>query len=64
MEHFEIASLSLLPPPISLRVSLTPTVLDSYYSFFCICRAVWVPARLPSVRWVWKTTSEVWVTTR
>ena len=34
MEHFEIASLSLLPPPISLRVSLTPTVLDSYYSFF------------------------------
>ena len=36
-------------------------VLVSFYSIFCFCRAVWVPPRLPSVRWVRKTTPEVWV---
>ena len=39
-------------------------ILHSFYLFFCFHRAVWVPPRLPSVRWVRTTTPEAWMAMR
>ena len=45
---------STLPSRVWASLCLTYPILDSFYSIFCFCQAVWVPPRLPSVRWAGK----------